>query len=248
MSEPIPDELSQRLVRLERESHRLRRMSRLAMGVAVVGAIAGIMALSFLAQLGVFQSRVVEAERFVVKDSRGKIRGILGIVDKALRRELFRQYPEILDRLSPQEREEAQRELDQAPTLGLSFLGEQGAPGIGLSSNENGSFLLLGQQVSLSALREQASLTIGNSTKGISLTSSGSGDSFLTVGGSANRIFLSSSGDDRHSSITVGKTMKSSVSLSVSDEDEDESFVDGNGVPRLMLNVHGGKATIWKAP
>jgi hypothetical protein len=248
MSEPISDELVQRLVRLERENLRIRRTSRLAVGVAVVGAIAGIMALSFLPQVGLFRSRVVEAERFVVKDTRGKIRGILGIVDKALGRELLRQYPEILDRLSPQERDEAQREFDQAPTLGLSLLGEKGAPGIGLSSNENGSFLMLGQQVSLSALREQASLTIGNYTKGIKLTSSGSGDSSLTVGGSANSIFLTSSGDDRRSLITIGKTMQSSVSLAVSGEDADVSFVDRNGVPRLILNVREGKATIWKAP
>lgn len=68
MSEPTLDTLAQRLERAERENRSLRRV-----GVLM---LVGVAALLIAAQPTA--SRVVEAEKFVVRDAGGKIRAELG--------------------------------------------------------------------------------------------------------------------------------------------------------------------------
>src|SRR5262245_38819697 len=68
MTEPL-DMLTERLERLERENGWWRRAATLAL--LVTGALA------LLGQASP-RSRVVEAEKFVLKDSDGKVRAVLG--------------------------------------------------------------------------------------------------------------------------------------------------------------------------
>lgn len=68
MSEPTLDTLAQRLERVERENRSLRRV-----GVLM---LVGVAALLIAAQATA--NRVVEAEKFVVRDASGKIRAELG--------------------------------------------------------------------------------------------------------------------------------------------------------------------------
>ena len=74
MTEPILDTLSQRLVRLERDNRRLK-----ATGAVAMIILAGVM---LLGQAG--PAKVVEAEKFVVRDANGTIRAeLFGATDGA---------------------------------------------------------------------------------------------------------------------------------------------------------------------
>ena len=69
MTETSSDALVRRIERLERENRRFKRK-----GAAIV---VGIVAVLLMGQT-VPKSRTIEAEKFVLKDKRGKVRAVLG--------------------------------------------------------------------------------------------------------------------------------------------------------------------------
>ena len=69
MDEPTINKLVLRLDRLERENRRLKRI-----GALVVVVISGV----FMMGQALPKNRIVEAEKFVLKDTGGKVRAILG--------------------------------------------------------------------------------------------------------------------------------------------------------------------------
>ena len=71
MNEPTMDKLVQRLDRLERENRRLKRI-----GAFVLGAIAAVVIMGQATASKV--PKVIEAQEFVLKDSNGGVRGVLG--------------------------------------------------------------------------------------------------------------------------------------------------------------------------
>lgn len=79
MNPPILEALAERLERMERENRRLKRVG------AVL--ILGIGALVLMAQGK--PSRVIEAERFVLRDARGKTRAVLGVEDRVTKFSLY---------------------------------------------------------------------------------------------------------------------------------------------------------------
>ncbi len=72
MIEPTMETLARRLDLVERENRRLKR--------AGVMALAAIAALMLMGQA--MQSKVVEAEQFVVRDASGRVHAVLGTVNK----------------------------------------------------------------------------------------------------------------------------------------------------------------------
>ncbi len=73
MSEPILNTLTQRLDRLERENRRLKLVGAiLLVALAAVGAMGQVLPKAV--------PKVVEAEQFIVRDTKGKIRASLDVV------------------------------------------------------------------------------------------------------------------------------------------------------------------------
>ena len=76
MTEPTLDALTQRLDRLERQSRRLKRTTL----VVILGAVAAVL----MGQTAPHrQPRSVDAEEFVLRDSRGQVRATLGTTQNA---------------------------------------------------------------------------------------------------------------------------------------------------------------------
>lgn len=71
MSEPARDQMIKRLERLERENKRIKRL-----GAAAFFSIAALFAMG---QSKPDVSKVVDAERFVVRDGSGAVRAVLGV-------------------------------------------------------------------------------------------------------------------------------------------------------------------------
>jgi hypothetical protein len=88
MSDPFVDSLAERLALLERENARLVRRLRLLEKGGIAAALAGVLVLmvggaSFDANPETVQARTVEAQSFVLKDSNGKTRAVLGAWERA---------------------------------------------------------------------------------------------------------------------------------------------------------------------
>ena len=71
MSEPTMETLARRLDRLERENRRLKRA-----GVVILGVIAAVVLMGQATPRKV--AKVIEAEKFVLRDAVGTIRAVLG--------------------------------------------------------------------------------------------------------------------------------------------------------------------------
>ncbi len=73
MNEPTTEGLACRLERMERENRRLKRV-----GVAVLAALAAVVLMAQANPPKV--AKVIEAERFVLQDAAGKVRGELSVL------------------------------------------------------------------------------------------------------------------------------------------------------------------------
>jgi len=71
MNEPTMETLARRLDRVERENRRLKRSGVVAL--AVIAAV-GLMGQATKGKV----AKVIEAEKFIVRDASGKVRGVLG--------------------------------------------------------------------------------------------------------------------------------------------------------------------------
>ena len=134
MNQPTVDAMLQGLDRLERENRRLKRVA--------VTLLTGIAALAMMGQ-AVPKSRIVEAEKFILKDANGRRRAELGLQDGSPGLYIYSQAGQLREELKDSDKTVGLGLIDNGTPRVVLALSQAGQVGLGLQDKDGTARALL---------------------------------------------------------------------------------------------------------